>query len=186
MGISAKKRLRVFGRDSYQCVFCKSSADLTVDHITPVSKGGTHNENNLRTLCQKCNIKRGNFNPTWRDKIFHFIFTRKQANNLRNELLGVMASKDGTLKLEVEQSLNARIENIKPSIQEFLQKTKKDLDITLVGVKNTAEIGLKRAQERDDKLLDILYKVSDRVEALENYLNIEYVEEHIKTYRQRL
>jgi len=33
-------REKVFSRDSYTCVFCGATEDLTLDHIIPISKGG--------------------------------------------------------------------------------------------------------------------------------------------------
>ena len=51
-------RREVFERDGNQCVRCKASADLTVDHIFPRSMGGTHALTNLRTLCRSCNSAR--------------------------------------------------------------------------------------------------------------------------------
>lgn len=32
---------------------------LSIDHIVPRSKGGTHERENLRILCTPCNTKRG-------------------------------------------------------------------------------------------------------------------------------
>lgn len=32
---------------------------LSIDHITPKSKGGTHDRVNLRVLCTPCNTKKG-------------------------------------------------------------------------------------------------------------------------------
>jgi 5-methylcytosine-specific restriction endonuclease McrA len=55
------KRLRwsIFQRDGHKCTCCgktaREGAKLEVDHIIPVSKGGTNNPKNLRTLCQDCN-----------------------------------------------------------------------------------------------------------------------------------
>lgn len=40
------------------CSWCKSTQDLTVDHIKPLSKGGTHDLTNLRVLCRTCNSGR--------------------------------------------------------------------------------------------------------------------------------
>lgn len=48
-------------RDNYTCQYCKASTEeqdlllLEVDHIIPVSKGGLSTEDNLQTLCWKCN-----------------------------------------------------------------------------------------------------------------------------------
>lgn len=60
-------RLREFikKRDNYTCRKCGvSSRDeshllLEIDHVIPVSKGGLTTENNLQTLCWKCNRTKG-------------------------------------------------------------------------------------------------------------------------------
>ena len=39
-----------------ECLFCGTTDNLTVDHIKPWSKGGTHDSFNLQCLCFKCNI----------------------------------------------------------------------------------------------------------------------------------
>ena len=57
-------RFKILHRDQYRCQTCGATAEdgakLHVDHILPVSKGGTNDESNLRTLCSECNIGRGN------------------------------------------------------------------------------------------------------------------------------
>lgn len=58
--MGAKLRYEVIKRDGGKCVVCgRSAADgvkLHVDHIIPVSKGGKTELDNLRTLCQDCNL----------------------------------------------------------------------------------------------------------------------------------
>lgn len=46
----------VFERDDYTCQYCgKIGGILEVDHITPISKGGSNLPGNLATSCRKCN-----------------------------------------------------------------------------------------------------------------------------------
>lgn len=52
-------RQSVFDRDGNKCLKCKSTENLTIDHIVPKSRGGSHHIANLQTLCQKCNSKKG-------------------------------------------------------------------------------------------------------------------------------
>lgn len=57
-------RHEVFKRDNYTCVECgarkEDGAVLHVDHIIPVSQGGTDELSNLQTLCDKCNMNKSN------------------------------------------------------------------------------------------------------------------------------
>lgn len=57
-------RYDVLKRDGFRCVLCgmsaKDGAMLHVDHIIPVSKGGKTTMDNLRTLCEKCNLGKSN------------------------------------------------------------------------------------------------------------------------------
>lgn len=59
-------RFRVLHRDRFKCVLCgdhparNADCRLHVDHILPWSKGGRTREDNLRALCAKCNVGRGN------------------------------------------------------------------------------------------------------------------------------
>ena len=62
------KKLREFikERDNFTCCNCGNSIHkepnllLEIDHIIPVSKGGTTTEENLQTLCWKCNRAKSN------------------------------------------------------------------------------------------------------------------------------
>jgi 5-methylcytosine-specific restriction endonuclease McrA len=53
-------RGRVFERDNYTCQMCGSDQEwLECDHIKPVALGGSHEMDNLQTLCRSCNRKKG-------------------------------------------------------------------------------------------------------------------------------
>jgi hypothetical protein len=52
-------RVQVLARDDYRCSMCgRTSADipLEVDHVIPVSAGGTDELSNLAALCRDCNV----------------------------------------------------------------------------------------------------------------------------------
>ena len=56
-------RYDVLRRDKFRCQICGATAKdgyrLHVDHIVPVSKGGKTELGNLRTLCERCNMGKG-------------------------------------------------------------------------------------------------------------------------------
>jgi 5-methylcytosine-specific restriction endonuclease McrA len=56
-------RNRIYRRDNYQCVYCGSKKELTLDHVIPKSKGGPNDWENLVTSCSKCNIKKADRTP---------------------------------------------------------------------------------------------------------------------------
>ena len=63
--MTSKLRQYIKERDHYTCRHCGvSTADephllLEIDHIVPVSKGGLTTEDNLQTLCWRCNRSKG-------------------------------------------------------------------------------------------------------------------------------
>ncbi len=56
-------RYNIFKRDGYQCQYCGTTKDLTLDHLIPRSKGGKSTWNNLVTACKRCNSKKGDSTP---------------------------------------------------------------------------------------------------------------------------
>lgn len=59
-GVQEAVRQRVFDRDGRKCKVCGSTEALSLDHIIPRTAGGSHDENNLQTLCSKCNSSKNN------------------------------------------------------------------------------------------------------------------------------
>lgn len=57
LGVELKKK--IIHRDNYRCLRCGSKNNLTIDHIIPVSRKGDKSNNNLQTLCEKCNTWKG-------------------------------------------------------------------------------------------------------------------------------
>lgn len=58
--IPLNKRFMIMKRDRYRCQICnRSGVELEVDHIVPVSQGGSDRMDNLQTACQDCNRGKG-------------------------------------------------------------------------------------------------------------------------------
>jgi len=45
---------------NYKCQICGTKENITIDHIIPLSKGGTNEINNLQPLCKSCNSRKSN------------------------------------------------------------------------------------------------------------------------------
>lgn len=61
--IRPQKRMAIYIRDNFRCCYCGrglvEGIQLTLDHLRPYVKGGTHSETNLVTCCRLCNTSRG-------------------------------------------------------------------------------------------------------------------------------
>ena len=70
-GISHSVILKIFKRDRHKCCLCgripskRPFSELQIDHVFPVSKGGTNDISNLWTLCQKCNATKHDHVVPW-------------------------------------------------------------------------------------------------------------------------
>jgi 5-methylcytosine-specific restriction endonuclease McrA len=56
------KRLRIFERDAYRCVYCGQQfppEELTIDHVEARVRGGDRSDGNLVTACRGCNTLKG-------------------------------------------------------------------------------------------------------------------------------
>jgi 5-methylcytosine-specific restriction endonuclease McrA len=62
-------RVAIYERDNYTCYLCGRICDpnapratphkLTLDHVIPLARGGTHTADNLRVACWSCNCSKG-------------------------------------------------------------------------------------------------------------------------------
>lgn len=52
-------RREVFRRDHHTCQYCGNTKRLTLDHVIPRSRGGTHTWDNVVTACETCNSRKG-------------------------------------------------------------------------------------------------------------------------------
>lgn len=66
MLMTSSLREKIKKRDKYTCKYCGVSVKqepnllLEIDHIIPLSKGGITSEDNLQTLCWRCNRRKSN------------------------------------------------------------------------------------------------------------------------------
>lgn len=67
--MTSNLREKIKVRDNYTCQICNLSTNdernllLEIDHVIPLSKGGITSEDNLQTLCWKCNRSKGSKIP---------------------------------------------------------------------------------------------------------------------------
>ena len=62
----ALSRKNILLRDRYTCQYCgtvSSASELTLDHVTPRSRGGKSSWENLVTSCRRCNNHKGDRLP---------------------------------------------------------------------------------------------------------------------------
>lgn len=59
----AVTRRAVLRRDHHTCQYCGSSRQLTLDHVLPRSRGGSHTWDNVVTACAPCNGRKGDRLP---------------------------------------------------------------------------------------------------------------------------
>jgi len=53
----------ITAQQKHRCAWCSSKSKLTVDHITPLARGGHHVRSNIQMLCAPCNAKKGAKDP---------------------------------------------------------------------------------------------------------------------------
>ena len=51
--------MRVGKRDGFHCGACSATSNLQLDHVLPVSCGGSSDDGNLQILCATCNNRKG-------------------------------------------------------------------------------------------------------------------------------
>jgi len=97
--ISPELRLKVMKRDRYTCAYCGTNgatAELHIDHIVPVARGGSNHPGNLTVSCRACNSKKRT--DTWEPiKPFPLgLFLLTFDDNLRLEYQGQIIDADDT------------------------------------------------------------------------------------------
>lgn len=122
--LSKKIRFEVFKKDKFTCQYCGKMAPdviLEVDHIIPVSKGGTNDLLNLITSCKECNIGK-------RDRLLSDdIVLQKQKEQLKE-----LAERREQLQMLVEYR-----EELKGLNQETIDFVAKEINSSVLGGKES-------------------------------------------------
>ena len=149
--ISKKIRFEVFKRDKFTCQYCGRMVPdviLEVDHIKPVSKGGTNDIMNLITSCKECNRGKGATELSDDSTI------KKQQRQItelaeKNEQLELLLKwKDGLLDIREKEidaiaSVFERRTNYRPSAVGMNKIDKWLSEFTLSEILDAAEIAIK-------------------------------------------
>ena len=76
-------RRKIKQRWDYECAYCGSDKDLTIDHIVPRSKGGNDFTKNVVCCCHDCNQSKSH--TPWEDCYFSQEFFSMKRYNKINE-----------------------------------------------------------------------------------------------------
>lgn len=68
---------RVYNTHKHQCIYCGSSKKLSIEHMVPVSRGGTNEFDNLALACLWCNTSKLNRLPL---EYIYFLLRTHQLN----------------------------------------------------------------------------------------------------------
>lgn len=81
--LTKKQRETIMRRDKGKCVICGTSKRLHIDHIVPVTNGGSSDDSNLRVLCETCNCSKGKNKSisTRRQSVVDSISNSEQVDN---------------------------------------------------------------------------------------------------------
>lgn len=86
-------RRNLFARDNNTCQYCGKhfgSAQLSLDHVIPRSRGGTASWQNIVCACTKCNVRKGGRTP----QEAHLQLIRPPVKPRRNPVVSITLSDD--------------------------------------------------------------------------------------------
>lgn len=107
-GVSAKLRRQILTRNGFTCQVCGAGAGedsgcapgkkcrLQIDHVVPISQGGTDDSHNLRAVCVEYNKDSANLNlPTSQAAISVMALLRRQPRDVQIEVYRFLMRKFG-------------------------------------------------------------------------------------------
>ena len=99
--LTSKARKKLLGE---RCRICRTTEDLSINHIIPISAGGTDDSENLETLCRKCNSKE--YNDIIKESLVLYFRHNSQGEKIRtlkNEI---------RFNIEKERAYSRQMDNI--------------------------------------------------------------------------
>lgn len=112
----AKVKQFIWKRDGWKCFYCGitlSKENATVDHKTPLSRGGSWHVNNLVSCCKTCNFSKGSLDLIefkliccWRRKLRSIIFPGEQRARKYSLEESQTSIKNATCSTESHPQLN--------------------------------------------------------------------------------
>ena len=167
---------KVFRKDGYRCRMCGASKEdgieLTIDHIIPLSTGGTNDLDNLQTLCRECNENKANLILPSGLEID--IETKQNELKLLNDLLAQEESKLSN-NLDPDQKIDIlfNIKQLKEKQIPLVESELKELNNQFNEEQRKLNAD-KREKEKREKLFKKLYVYLDdsTLHILKRYFSI--------------
>ncbi len=108
-GISPQRRNEILERNGFTCQLCGAGPSdpdpfnpgrkvrLHVDHLIPISQGGTDDPDNLRTLCSNCNQGKSNIRLASEDAKNILARIRKTPRSVQREIYETLQRQFGDM-----------------------------------------------------------------------------------------
>lgn len=119
-GINIKKLIE---RDGNVCYLCKEPTDEcggvydnkypNIEHVVPISKGGTHTWDNVKVACRHCNVKKHNMSLEEyrkRNGLKEPLLTTATAENQKDRLIAILKEQLEQKDEQIKQQ-NKQLEN---------------------------------------------------------------------------
>jgi hypothetical protein len=140
-------RFHVFKRDNFRCQYCGRSSDevtLEIDHLVPVSKGGTNDFDNLITACRECNKQKSNHDIVencYADKpVTKEVFNKNNNTELSNRKIRVDLTIDPCLKTAFYKAVPIHGKTLSSLLEEEIRKLLENQDPEVLLIKHIAKV----------------------------------------------
>lgn len=103
--VSAQTRADLLSAAQHMCAACGSAEKLEIDHIVPISQGGTGDVSNLQVLCRQCNRrKRAKLQKDLLSESAHL-----RSGSLRSQNNSALLETEGETETEKEAEAETRV-----------------------------------------------------------------------------